>query len=123
MKVLIIDDSLTARQSVRSALPRYEVVEAVDGVDGMRQLERHPDARLVLCDVNMPGMGGLEMLEAAQRSGSATGRTFVMLTTESEPEAMARARACGVKGWLLKPFKPESLAATVDKIAAHAGDR
>jgi len=121
-KVIVVDDSRTARQQVRSALAGagYEVVEAVDGADGIHQIAAHGDASLVLCDVNMPNLSGIEMIESIKRDGKGGAVTFVMLTTESEPELVQRAKACGAKGWIVKPFKPDLLLAAVRKLVGEA---
>jgi two-component system chemotaxis response regulator CheY len=121
-KVIVVDDSRTARQQVRAALgpSGYDIVEAVDGKDGLTKMAEHADASLVLCDVNMPVLNGIEMLENAKREGSGSGRTFVMLTTEAEPELVHRAKASGAKGWIVKPFNPDLLLAAVRKLVGEA---
>lgn len=118
-KILIIDDSVTVRQQVRSTLvaASFEVVEAADGVEGLDAITGRQDLGFVLCDVNMPRMGGLEMLEMLQAKGQIDGLPVVMLTTEGQPALVKRAKAAGAKGWLVKPFKPEILVATVRKLA------
>jgi two-component system chemotaxis response regulator CheY len=119
-KVIVVDDSRTARQQVRSALQGagYEIVEAVDGNDGIAKLSENADASLVLCDVNMPNMNGIEMLESVKRTGA--GFTFVMLTTEAEPEIVRRAKASGAKGWIVKPFNSDLLLSAVRKLVGEA---
>ncbi len=121
-KVIIVDDSRTARTQVASALAGagYHIVEAVDGTDGLSKMGENSDAVLVLCDVNMPNLNGIEMLEAVKRDGTGGGCTFVMLTTEAEPELVRRAKACGAKGWIVKPFKPDMLLAVVRKLVGEA---
>jgi two-component system chemotaxis response regulator CheY len=121
-KVIVVDDSRTARQQVKSALvgAGYEIVEAVDGADGILKMDANADAVLVLCDVNMPILGGIDMIEQLRRDGKGANHTFVMLTTEAEPELVQRAKACGAKGWIVKPFKPELLLAAVRKLVGEA---
>jgi two-component system, chemotaxis family, chemotaxis protein CheY len=118
-KILIIDDSTTVRQQVRAALAgaSFEVVEAADGVEGLEAITGRDDLGAVLCDVNMPRMGGLEMLEMLQAKGGLGDLPIVMLTTEGQPALVKRAKAAGAKGWLVKPFKPELLVATMRKLA------
>jgi two-component system, chemotaxis family, chemotaxis protein CheY len=115
--ILVIDDSMMVRKQVGNALKTqgYTVVEAVDGVDALSKLDSHPDMRLVVCDVNMPRMNGLEFLE--QLATRKTSVPVVMLTTEGQPELIQRAKALGAVGWLVKPFKPEFLLATAKKLA------
>lgn len=116
-KIIIVDDSRTARQQVAHALAEggYDVVEAVDGNDGLSKIAANPDAALVIVDVNMPRMNGLEMLSAA-KSGGPGGVPFLMLTTEAQPELVQQAKALGAKGWIVKPFKPELLRSAVSKL-------
>jgi two-component system, chemotaxis family, chemotaxis protein CheY len=116
-KILIIDDSNTIRQQVRAALASYEIVEAADGVEGLEAIEGRQDLGIVLCDVNMPRMGGLEMLELVSAKGKLGSLPIVMLTTEGQPALVQRAKAAGAKGWIVKPFKPELLLATVRKLS------
>jgi two-component system, chemotaxis family, chemotaxis protein CheY len=119
-KVLVIDDSDTIRQQVKHALAAtgYQIIEAVDGVDGLEKLRTIGDLAMALCDVNMPRMSGLEMIAEAQRSGSKV--PILMLTTEGQPALIRRARESGAKGWIVKPFKPELLVAAVTKLVDRA---
>jgi two-component system chemotaxis response regulator CheY len=121
-KVIIVDDSRTARQQVKLALSGsgYEIVEAVDGRDGISKIDEHRDASLVLCDVNMPNMSGLDMLGAVRDQGKAGGMQFLMLTTEAEPALLQRAKQSGARGWIVKPFKPDLLLAAVRKLVGEA---
>jgi two-component system, chemotaxis family, chemotaxis protein CheY len=119
--VLVVDDSSTIRQQVSAALnpAGFGVIEAVDGEDALRKLESATGLAIVLCDVNMPKMGGLEMLAAVKQRGRHTHLPIVMLTTEGQPDLVARARSLGAKGWIVKPFKPALLAATVKKLTGR----
>lgn len=117
--VMVVDDSAAVRQQVRLALTDagFEVVEAVDGQDGLEKITSMPDLDLVVCDVNMPRMNGLEMLEAAKGSTSVP---IIMLTTEGEPALIKRAKAAGARGWIVKPFKTDLLVATAKKLTNAA---
>src|SRR6478609_2690496 len=114
--ILVIDDSDTLRQQVRQTLVSagYDVVEAMDGVDGLEKIKTLTNVSLVLCDINMPRMNGLEMLLEVQRGGIKI--PIIMLTTEGQPALIQRARDAGAKGWIVKPFKPELLITAVVKI-------
>jgi two-component system chemotaxis response regulator CheY len=118
-KVLVVDDSATVRQQVGSALTQagFIVVEAVDGIDGIACIEASPDLALVICDVNMPRMNGLEMVEAVRAKATPATMPIIMLTTEGDPALVARAKLAGAKGWIVKPFKPELLVAAAKKLA------
>ena len=116
-KVLIVDDSASVRQQVALALKQagFDVMEAVDGLDGVNKIGATPDLAAVICDVNMPRMNGLELVEKVQGTGKPL--PIVMLTTEGQPELMQRARKAGAKGWIIKPFKADLLVATIKKLA------
>ena len=116
-KVMIVDDSRTIRQQVNftSSKGGYEVVEAEDGIDGLAKLKENQDIAMIISDVNMPNMDGIEMVEKIKAEG--TGVPIVMLTTEGAADLIERAKAAGAKGWLVKPFKPDQLIAAVSKLA------
>ncbi len=111
--VIVVDDSKTARTQVRNALADagYEVVDALNGRDGLAKLAENPQTSLVICDVNMPVMGGLEMLEQMKADGAPA--PVLMVTTEAGPELQRRGRRAGVAGWIVKPFNAAVLVRTV----------
>jgi two-component system, chemotaxis family, chemotaxis protein CheY len=117
-KILVVDDSATVRQQVRAALvdTGFEIVEAADGVEGLDTIIGRDDLAAVVCDVNMPRMGGLQMLEMLSAKGKIPALPIVMLTTEGQPALMQQAKAAGARGWLVKPFKPATLVATLRKL-------
>lgn len=116
-KVIVVDDSQTARTQVSSTLvgAGYQVIEAVDGTDGIAKIQHHDDAALVLCDVNMPNMNGLDMLGSVPAETRAK-MIFLMLTTEADPRLVQRAKAVGARGWIVKPFNPSLLVSAVKKL-------
>jgi two-component system chemotaxis response regulator CheY len=119
-KILVVDDSATVRQQVRAALADtgFEIVEAADGQEGLDTIVARQDLAAVVCDVNMPRLGGLQLLEMLSERGRVPGLPVVMLTTEGQPALMQRAKAAGARGWLVKPFKPATLVATLRKLTA-----
>lgn len=116
-RILAVDDSASMRQMVAYTLQQagFDVAEAADGAEGlaMAQKERF---NLVLCDVNMPNMDGLSMVRALRQVPDYKFTPMLMLTTESGPEKKAEGKAAGATGWLVKPFNPEQLIATVNKV-------
>ena len=118
-KILVIDDSRTVCQQVSLVLDQggFETLEAADGADGLELIQKTPDIAMVLCDINMPRMNGLEMVEAVQKSGRSI--PIVMLTTEGQPQLIDRAKKAGVKGWIVKPFKGDLLLAAVKKVTGE----
>jgi two-component system chemotaxis response regulator CheY len=120
-KILIVDDSRTIRQQVGTALIQagYQIVEAEDGLEGLTAIGAQSDLVMVICDINMPNMDGIEMLTAMKADEKNAGLPVVMLTTEGKAELIQRAKRIGAKGWMVKPFKPEQLIAVVRKIVGH----
>jgi len=119
--VLVIDDSETIRAHVGTILrgAGYEVLEASDGLMGAFTIrERAQDLSLVICDINMPRLDGLEMLEVLR--GQYPKLPILMLTTESRVDKVERAKKAGAKAWIIKPFKPELLVEAVTKLTAMA---
>jgi two-component system, chemotaxis family, chemotaxis protein CheY len=116
--ILVVDDSLMVRQQVGRALggAGFTIVEASDGVDALEKLAAFPHTKLVVCDVNMPRMNGIEFLESLATNASAP--PVVMLTTEGQPDIIHRARALGAKGWIVKPFKADLLVAAAKRLTA-----
>jgi two-component system, chemotaxis family, chemotaxis protein CheY len=117
-KVLVVDDSPTVRQQVSLALKQagFEVLEATDGADGVAKVGSDPSIGMVILDVNMPRMNGLEMLETIKAGGANAGIAVIMLTSEGQQSLIDRAKKAGAKGWIVKPFKAELLVAAVKKL-------
>lgn len=114
-KVLVVDDSKVARSQVRQALHalEIEILEASNGFLASGVVEANPDVGLVLCDVNMPLVGGMEFLRKLKANPSTATIPVLMLTTEGHPKRVKEAKDLGAAGWIIKPFKPELLVETV----------
>jgi two-component system, chemotaxis family, chemotaxis protein CheY len=119
-KVLVVDDSPTVRQQVSMALKQagFGVIEASDGIDGAAKVAANPDIGMIILDVNMPGMNGLEMLEKIRESPEHAQLAVIMLTSEGERTLVDRAKKAGAKGWIVKPFKADLLVGAVRKLLA-----
>lgn len=116
--VMLIDDSATVRMQAAKALSAagFGIIEATDGLEGLEKLATSEDAiSLIVCDVNMPRMNGIDFVQALAHSG-AVPPPVIMLTTEGHPDLVRTAKACGARGWMVKPFKPELLVAAAKKI-------
>ena len=116
--VLIVDDSSSLRTVVKMALLRagYEVLEGVDGRDGLAQLDKAAKVHLIVSDVNMPNMDGLELTRQLRALPSFARTPIILLTTESDPAKKILGRAAGATGWIVKPFSQEQLLAIVAKV-------
>jgi CheY-like chemotaxis protein len=113
--ILVVDDAAMVRRQVAGALQKlgYTVLEAFDGVDALQKLDETPTTQLIMLDIHMPNMNGLEFLERLRARGSTL--PVVVLTAEAEPEVIRRAKELGAKAWLIKPLKVELLTAVVEK--------
>ncbi|TVQ70903.1 MAG: response regulator [Chromatiaceae bacterium] len=116
-KILAVDDSTSLRQMVVFTLKQagHEVVEAADGVDAL-QKARVGRVDLVLSDVNMPGMDGISLVKELRMLPSYKFTPILMLTTESSSEKKQEGKAAGATGWIVKPFSPDQLLATVKRV-------
>jgi two-component system, chemotaxis family, chemotaxis protein CheY len=122
-KILVVDDSRPIRQEITTALTEagYEVVEAEDGAQGLAAARARRDIALVICDINMPKMTGLEVLAALKGDASSASLPVVMLTTEGNIELIRQAKRLGAKGWVVKPFKTGQLVAVVRRMVGPPG--
>ncbi len=117
--ILTVDDSASIRQAIKIALSGqgHEVVEANDGAAGLAKAGAS-DFALIITDLNMPVMDGLTMIRQLRANPARAGVPILFLTTESDAEIKAQAKAAGATGWLTKPFDPEQLVRIVNKVLA-----
>jgi two-component system chemotaxis response regulator CheY len=113
IRVLIVDDSAVMRKIVERSLRQAgldlsDVQEAGNGVEALASIQRGvPD--LILSDINMPAMDGLEFLKQLQTVETAKGVPVVMITTEGSEARVVEALSVGAKGYIRKPFTPEQV--------------
>ncbi|MEM9145393.1 MAG: response regulator [Pseudomonadota bacterium] len=114
--ILAVDDSRSIRDMVRFALEPlgYDIIDAEDGVDGMSKLDQNK-VDLVITDLNMPNMNGIEFISAVRKEDRFAGLPMVMLTTEGQAETMRAGKKAGASGWIVKPFNELQLELTVKK--------
>ena len=113
IKVLIVDDSSVMRKIVerslrQAGLDSMIVLEAASGVEGIEVLKSH-SVSLILSDINMPSMDGLEFLRQMRAQNLAESVPVVMITTESSEEHVKQAILCGARGYIRKPFTAEQV--------------
>ncbi|MCT8001240.1 response regulator [Sphingomonas sanguinis] len=118
--ILTVDDSASLRMAIRIALTGagYAVTEAADGAEGLAKASA-TRFDLIVTDLNMPNMDGLEMIRALRQQPSQAGVPIIFLTTESDDAMKAQAKAAGATGWLVKPFQPEQLIRVAQKVLAR----
>jgi len=115
--ILTVDDAATIRKMVSFTLrgAGHEVLEAQDGAVALGVLQSHT-VDLVVTDVHMPNMNGIELTRQLRALPSFGRRPILLLTTESDPGKKAEGRAAGATGWIVKPFSQEQLLAIVAKL-------
>lgn len=117
-RVLTIDDSKTMRDMLMLTLSDagYDVLQAVDGEDGINVLgDQRVD--VVITDINMPKMDGYEVIRNLRANPVHKNTPILVLTTESDTEKKNLARDAGATGWMVKPFDPDQLVATIRKVS------
>jgi two-component system chemotaxis response regulator CheY len=112
--ILVVDDSGTVRQQVSMALKQagFAIVEAADGQEALDALASNRAIDMVVCDVNMPVLNGLEMVEKVKQNPAHKALPILMLTTEGQPSMIRRAKEAGAVGWIVKPFDANQLVQT-----------
>jgi two-component system chemotaxis response regulator CheY len=115
--ILAVDDSASMRQMVAFTLKGagYDVIEAGDGQEALN-IAKSKKVNLVLTDVNMPKMDGIALIRALRGLPDYKFTPMLMLTTESAADKKQEGKAAGATGWLVKPFNPDQLLATIKKV-------
>ena len=112
--IMTVDDSPTIREMLGVTLrdAGFRVVEARDGREALRKLAQTP-VDLLVTDLNMPELGGIELVREVRGLPGQRFLPIIMLTSESEGDLRQRGKAAGASGWILKPFKPTQLLSVV----------
>ena len=115
--IMTVDDSASMRQMVAFTLKGagYNVVEADDGVNALN-VAKGKKVDLVVTDVNMPNMDGITLIKQLRALPTYKFTPILMLTTESGDNKKQEGKAAGATGWIVKPFNPDQLLATVKKV-------
>ena len=119
-KVLVVDDSKLLHRMFEMMLRQYPLVHAYDGREGLARLGENADIDLVLLDVNMPHMTGIEVLSAMKADPRFANIPVVLITTEGSEEQTDRGLAMGASAYVKKPFRNEELLAVVQRLTAGA---
>ncbi len=125
LQILVVDDSPVTRKMVRRAiglcgLAVGEVFEAGDGAEALRQLGAHP-VDLVLADINMPVMNGMELVERMSADPALARVPVVVVATPMSEQRIERLLDIGARAYLAKPFRPEALRDLVLEILGRGG--
>ncbi len=115
--VLVVDDSESIREIVGYTLEEagYNVLKGNDGVDAIQHLNGDT-IDLVITDLNMPNMDGIELIKEIRGHASYQYSPILVLTTESQMIKKNEAREAGATGWIVKPFVKEKLLSVINKV-------
>ena len=117
-KILVVDDSALIHQMYRLVMNRYNcnIADAMNGQEALDILAVQTDIELILLDINMPVMNGLQFMEKAGPLGIVKKIPVIIISTEGKEEDTIRGLKLGARGYLKKPFHPAGLHEMIEKI-------
>jgi two-component system chemotaxis response regulator CheY len=119
-KVLVVDDSKLLHRMFEMMLRQYPLVHAYDGREGLDALAQNADVDLILLDINMPRMNGLEFLGVVKKDAKLKKIPVIIVTTEGANQDAEKGLAAGASAYVKKPFRNEELLGVIDKLTAAA---
>jgi len=122
-KVLIVDDSSLIHQMYKLVFMRYKdckLISAMNGLEALDKLSQEAGIQLVLLDINMPVMNGLQFLENIQKEGIHKGVPIIIVSTEGKEEDTLRGLSMGARGYVKKPFQPSELHDLIERLYTGA---
>lgn len=121
-KILVVDDSALIHQMYRLVMNRYHctIADAMNGQEALDILAVQKDIELILLDINMPVMNGVQFLEKASALGIVTKIPVIVISTEGKEEDTIRGLKLGARGYVKKPFHPAELHEMIEKIFSQA---
>jgi two-component system chemotaxis response regulator CheY len=124
-EVLVVDDSELIHQMYRLVLSRYQckITDAMNGQEALDILARRLDFDLILLDINMPVMNGLQFMEKASGLDIHRQIPVIIISTEGKEEDTLRGLRLGARGYLTKPFNPSELYALIEAIGQEESRR
>lgn len=117
MKVLVVDDDVVSRMVLMHLIDgcgKFEIVEAEDGADALQQLEGGLRPGIIFCDLRMPRLSGIELLQRVRAHGELAPVPFVLVSSATDKETVQQATLAGATGYIVKPFQSE-------QVRAHLG--
>jgi two-component system chemotaxis response regulator CheY len=120
-KILAVDDSALIHQMYKLFLSRYKnckLISAMNGLEALDKLAQEEGIDLILLDINMPVMNGLEFLQRVQKETAYQSIPVIIISTEGKEEDTIRGLKMGAKGYVKKPFQASELHGLIEKITA-----
>lgn len=125
IKILLVDDSATMlrilKTSAQMVIADVEILEARNGQEAFECLEKNTDISLILLDVNMPIMNGIEFLWKMREDSRFSGVKVIMQTTETGKLTVEKAMELGISGYLMKPYQTKRVQELMTKLAPVIG--
>jgi len=115
-KVLVVDDSKLMHKMYEVMLRQYPLVYASDGRQALERLKDHADIDLVLLDINMPNMNGLEFLAELRSDAARADLPVIIISTEGREEDTARGLEAGATEYIKKPFHSEEILEVISRL-------
>jgi two-component system, chemotaxis family, chemotaxis protein CheY len=125
-KILVIEDSTLLQKMYDLVFRRYRdegtvILHAYNGREGLDALSANLDVDLIILDINMPVMSGLEFLRHAKQHALFSPIPVIIASTEGKEQDTMRGLQAGARGYIIKPFKPDDLFALIDRIVESRG--
>jgi two-component system chemotaxis response regulator CheY len=122
MTILVVDDSVTMVLSLKTtlAMSGFEVETAGNGQEALKKLQSGLKPNLIITDINMPVMGGMDLIKNARAMPGLRFVPILTLTTESEASKRDEGKRAGATGWLVKPVSGNDLIAVIKKVLPGA---
>lgn len=116
--IMTVDDSTSVRQMVSFTLSGagYQVLEATDGKDALSKLGEATTIDMLVTDLNMPNMDGIELVRSIRTQQRHKFIPILLLTTESQEAKKQQGKAAGASGWIVKPFNADQLVGVVRRL-------
>ena len=116
-RILFVDDSASMREMVSFTLKGagYDVTEKADGIEALDYARDNP-VDLVITDINMPNMDGITLITELRKLETYRFTPILTLTTEGGMEKKMEGKKAGATGWIVKPFDPDSLLSTIQRV-------
>jgi len=120
-KILIVEDSELLHRMYEVVFRQHRsksgtLLHAMNGKEALDRLAQHPDVDLILLDINMPVMSGLEFLQVCQSQRVFRDIPVIVVSTEGKRDDTIRALEAGARGYVTKPFRPQDLHALIDRV-------
>ena len=112
----MVDDSRLIHKMFEVMLRDFDLVHAGDGLEALQKLGEHADIELILLDINMPNMNGLEFLEKIKQDSALADIPVIIVSTEGKEEDTIRGLQAGAAAYIKKPFRSEEILVIIDRL-------